>query len=213
VVHLRRHAVLLPVRITGGLAFTSYSMKLDGDETAQPNLVLLEWLKSTRGLDLDELAHPLLDDSGIAIGAVFAAIRKRLVEAELPYRLDESASLAILRFSTFQIWKDLDAHWSQLMQSPVVEHLVNRPGETFTDPAGSRALAVSASALAHSTGDSATRAKALTVGGIGSFHLGEYRRALDELQAATALYATLDDAREQGICLTWQGNGHAVLLD
>jgi hypothetical protein len=128
---------LLPVRITGGLAFTSYSMKLDGDETAQPNLVLLEWLKSTRGLDLDELAHPLLDDSGIAIGAVFAAIRKRLVEAELPYRLDESASLAILRFSTFQIWKDLDAHWAQLMQSPVVEHLVNRPGETFADPAGS----------------------------------------------------------------------------
>ena len=128
---------LLPVRITGGLAFTSYSMKLDGDETAQPNLVLLEWLKSTKGLDLDELANPLLDDSGIAIGAVFAAIRKRLVEAELPYRLDESASLAILRFSTFQIWKDLDAHWGALMQSPVVEHLVNRPGETFTDPAGS----------------------------------------------------------------------------
>jgi len=122
---------LLPVRLTGGLAFTPYAITLDGDDVAQPNLCLLQWLKTTKGLDLTELAAPSLDDTGIAIGAVLGGIRRQLLEAELPYRIDESASLAILRFSTFQIWKDLDENWRPLMQNPVVRHLVETPGETF----------------------------------------------------------------------------------
>ena len=126
---------LLPVRLTGGLAFTPYAIKLDGDDVAQPNLCLLQWLKTTKGLDLTELETPSLDDTGIAIGAVLGGIRRQLLEAELPYRIDESASLAILRFSTFQIWKDLDENWRPLMQNPVVRHLVETPGETFDDPA------------------------------------------------------------------------------
>jgi hypothetical protein len=133
---------LLPMRITGGIAFTSYGMKLDGDEIAQPNLCLLEWLKSTKGLDLDELAHPALDDNGLAITSVMASIRKRLVDAGLPYRVDETASLAILKFSTFQIWKDLDENWRELGERPVVKHLVERPGETFIDPAGTAQVAI-----------------------------------------------------------------------
>jgi len=128
---------LLPVRLTGGLAFTPYAMKLDGDDVAQPNLCLLQWLKTTKGLDLTELENPSLDDSGLAIGAVLTGIRRQLLEAELPYRIDESASLAILRFSTFQIWKDLDENWGELLSNPVVRHLVEVPGETFADPAGS----------------------------------------------------------------------------
>jgi len=127
---------LLPVRLTGGLAFTPYAMKLDGDDLAQPNLCLLQWLKTTKGLDLTELENPSIDDSGLAIGAVLTGIRRQLLEAELPYRIDESASLAILRFSTFQIWKDLDENWQPLLTNPVVRHLVETPGETFQDPAG-----------------------------------------------------------------------------
>ena len=111
-------------------------MKLDGDDIAQPNLCLLQWLKTTKGLDLTELENPSLDDSGLAIGAVLTGIRRQLLEADLPYRIDESASLAILRFSTFQIWKDLDENWRDLLSNPVVRHLVEVPGETFADPAG-----------------------------------------------------------------------------
>lgn len=127
---------LLPVRLTGGLAFTPYSMKLDGEEIAHPNLCLLQWLKTTKGLELTDLENPALDDSGLAINATFAGIRRQLLEAELPFRIDETASLAILRFSTFQIWKDLDENWEALLRNPVVRHLTETPGETFTDPAG-----------------------------------------------------------------------------
>ena len=130
---------LLPVKLKGGVAFSPYSFSLEGDDIAQPNLCLLEWLKATKGLDLTELSNPALDDSGLAISTIFSGIRKRLVDAELPYRLDETVSLAILKFSTFQIWKDLDENWRHLMTNPVVEHLVERPGETFTDAAASSA--------------------------------------------------------------------------
>jgi len=126
---------LLPVRLTGGIAFTPYAMTLDGGEIAEPNLCLLQWLKTTKGVELGELANPSLDDSGLAIGAIFAGIRRQLVDAGLPYRLDETASLAILRFSTFQVWKDLDENWEQLLGNPVVRHLVEKPGEGFADPA------------------------------------------------------------------------------
>jgi hypothetical protein len=138
---------LLPVRLTGGRTFSPYSMSLDGEEVAQPNLCLLQWLKTTRGVDLTALSSPALDDSGLAIGATLAAIRRQLIEAELPYRIDESASLAILRFSTFQIWKDLDSNWRPLMENPVVRHLVETPGETFVDPAGSGELMVDETSL------------------------------------------------------------------
>jgi hypothetical protein len=127
---------LLPVRLTGGIAFTPYAMKLDGGEIAEPNLCLLQWLKTTKGVELSELESPSLDDSGLAIGAIFSGIRRQLLEAGLPYRIDEAASLAILRFSTFQVWKDLDENWEQLMTNPVVRHLVQTPGETFAQPAG-----------------------------------------------------------------------------
>jgi hypothetical protein len=127
---------LMPVRLTGGLSFTPYFLAAEGDDLAQPNLCLLQWFDSTQGLDLSELREPAIDDSGLAIEAVFAGIRRQLAEAELPYRLEESVSLAILRFSTFQIWKDLDSNWRSLLSNPVVRHLVERPGETFVEPAG-----------------------------------------------------------------------------
>ena len=130
---------LMPVRLTGGLSFTPYFLAAEGDDLATPNLCLLQWFETTQGLDLSELREPAIDDSGLAIDAVFAGIRRQLAEAELPYRLEESVSLAILRFSTFQIWKDLDRNWRSLLSNPVVRHLVERPGETFVEPAGSGA--------------------------------------------------------------------------
>ncbi|MCL2091914.1 MAG: DUF4011 domain-containing protein [Micrococcales bacterium] len=121
---------LVPVRLKT-LAGLSYTFTADGDDLPQPNLCLLEWLKATRGFDLPELAEPPTDDSGLAVGAALAAIRQRLLDAGLPYRIDETATLGLLRFSTFQIWQDLDTHWASLLRNDVVRHLVERPGETF----------------------------------------------------------------------------------
>jgi hypothetical protein len=138
---------LMPVRLTGGLSFTPYFLAAEGDDLATPNLCLLQWFETTQGLDLSELRKPAIDDSGIAIEAVFDGIRRQLAEAELPYRLEESVSLAILRFSTFQIWKDLELNWRSLLSNPVVRHLVERPGETFVEPAGNARPQIDEAAL------------------------------------------------------------------
>lgn len=124
---------LLPVKISGGV-LTAYSFQAQEGESAIPNLCLVQWLHATKGVRLPALEQPPTDDDGLAIDAAFAELRQQLVAEKLPFRIDETASLAILKFSTFQIWRDLEANWGQLLDSPIVEHLVVRPGETFEDP-------------------------------------------------------------------------------
>ncbi|HEY0401329.1 MAG TPA: AAA domain-containing protein, partial [Blastococcus sp.] len=42
---------------------------------------------------------------------------------------------AILQFAKFRLWKDLDEHWADFAENPLVSHLVHEPTEAFTDPA------------------------------------------------------------------------------
>lgn len=124
---------IIPVRLQGNPVL-GFSIEAEDDERAVPNLCLIEWLRAVQGVRLPALEDPATDESGIAMTTVLEQLRAQLVQNRLPYRIDESVSLALLRFSTFQIWRDLDANWEQLMQAPIVEHLVRRPGETFADP-------------------------------------------------------------------------------
>ena len=58
-----------------------------------------------------------------------------LVGHGLPYRVESTADLAILQFAKFRLWKDLDEHWSDFTDNPLVAHLVHEPTEAFADPA------------------------------------------------------------------------------
>ncbi|MDR0514993.1 MAG: DUF4011 domain-containing protein [Coriobacteriaceae bacterium] len=130
---------LLPVKLSGndGMgSFLPWSIKADGEEIAQPNLCLLEWLRVTHGISLEALANPSLDEKGLALKTIFLEIRQRLLDLQAPFRIDETCTLAILKFSTFQIWHDLDMNWRFLMRNPVVAHLIERPGETFFQATG-----------------------------------------------------------------------------
>ncbi len=53
----------------------------------------------------------MLDDSGIDLDAAFQATRLALAEKGLPYRVEETADVAILQFAKFRLWKDLDENW------------------------------------------------------------------------------------------------------
>jgi len=126
---------LIPVRIEGGTGRAPYRLLVDGQELAAPNYCLIEWLRVKHDASIPQLEEPFLDDSGIDIARTLAAIKNGLVEHRLNYRVDEFASLRLLQFSTFQMWRDLGDHWVTFMENPVVEHLVNRAGEAFEDPA------------------------------------------------------------------------------
>ncbi|GAA1799530.1 DUF4011 domain-containing protein [Planosporangium flavigriseum] len=128
---------LVPVRIEGGTGRKPYFFMADGTELAEPNHCLVEWLRVKHGVEIPELSHPIVDDYGIDIAKTLAAINARLVESHLDYRIDESASLRLLHFSTFQMWRDLADHWGSFLENPVVRHLVERKTAAFDDPAGS----------------------------------------------------------------------------
>jgi hypothetical protein len=127
---------LLPVRIEGGTGRKPYVLVVDGPEIATPNYCLIEWLRVKHGVRIPELENPARDEAGIDIPKTLAAINARLADNRLNYRIDESASLRLLQFSTFQMWRDLTDHWPTFLENPVVRHLVESTGATFDDPAG-----------------------------------------------------------------------------
>jgi hypothetical protein len=127
---------LLPVRIEGGAGNKPYTILVDGDEIAAPNHCLIQWLRVNHSVRIPELESPTTDESGIDIERSFTAIKKSLVDNQLSYRIDEFASLRLLQFSTFQMWRDLTDHWETFLANSVVKHLVENPGKPFSDPAG-----------------------------------------------------------------------------
>ncbi|GAB3140784.1 DUF3320 domain-containing protein [Micromonospora sonneratiae] len=126
---------LLPVRIEGGTGRRPYGIVIDGSEVATPNYCLIEWLRVKHGVRIAELEQPALDERGIDIPRTLAAIKTRLIDNRLDYRIDEAANLRLLQFSTFQMWRDLTDHWPVFMENPVVRHLVESFGDSFDDPA------------------------------------------------------------------------------
>jgi len=124
---------LLPVKLRGG-KITPYSIRIDGEEIATPNRCLIQWLRNVHGVAFDALNEPPTDEHGIAINTALKDLREQFVEQRVPFRIEETAALAILRFSTFQIWNDLNDNWEELLENSVVNHLVHSPGETFSQP-------------------------------------------------------------------------------
>ena len=131
---LRSPLLLLPVVLTLGRRGQPPTLTLDdGGETA-PNLCLLEKMRVELGVELPALADPPVDDHGIDLAATLRAVRESLAERDLPFSVRESADLAVLNFSSFVLWRDLDRHWERFTGAPLVQHLVHTPTREFTDP-------------------------------------------------------------------------------
>ena len=138
---LRSPLVLVPVRLTTRARHGAYRIELDEAGTSTPNYCLLEKLRQVHGLTVPGLAEPVTDASGIDLDAAFRALRTALADADLPYRVEQTADLAVLAFAKFRLWKDLDDAWEELTQSPLVAHLATTPTEPFVDPAAGSANA------------------------------------------------------------------------
>lgn len=126
--------VLVPVTLSTTNRGSTYRLTIDDAGASTPNYCLLEKLRVAFGLEIPGLADPTEDASGIDLAAAFHAVRLAVVEAGLPFRVEESVHLAILQFAKYPLWKDIDEHWAVLSSNSLVKHLVDTPLEGYTDP-------------------------------------------------------------------------------
>ncbi|MGZ4539995.1 MAG: DUF4011 domain-containing protein, partial [Blastococcus sp.] len=131
---LRSPLVLIPVTLAPMGRTGSYRLTLDESGSSTPNYCLLEKLRQLHGLSVPTLTEPA-DGVALDLDTALEAMRIALVGHGLPYRVEATADLAILQFAKFRLWKDLDEHWADFAENPLVAHLVHEPTEAFTDPA------------------------------------------------------------------------------
>jgi hypothetical protein len=130
---LRSPLVLIPVTLTPLSRTGSYRLALDESGSSTPNYCLLEKLRQLHGLSIPTLTETA--DGTMDVEAALEAMRVALVGHGLPYRVEATADLAVLQFAKYRLWKDLDEHWADFAENPLVSHLVHEPTEPFRDPA------------------------------------------------------------------------------
>ena len=125
---------LVPVRLSGGRGVMRYSLTLDDSRERVPNYCLIEKLKDF-GLVVPELEEPGADGSGIDVPGALGALRTAILRGRntVGFHVEETADLALLQFSTLEMWRDLREHWPQFLERPAVAHLVTSAGSTFAD--------------------------------------------------------------------------------
>jgi hypothetical protein len=130
---LRSPLVLVPVVLTPASRDGAYRIALDEAGSSTPNYCLLEKLRQLHGVVVPTLTDAG-GEQGVSLESAMEALRVALVGHGLPYRVEPTADLAILQFAKFRLWKDLDEHWADFAENPLVAHLVHQPTEPFTDP-------------------------------------------------------------------------------
>ncbi len=124
---------LVPVVLTGRKN-QGFRIQVEDGAEAQPNFCLIEKLRQDHGLEIPVLSTPPADDSGMDVASVFEEVRRTMARSNLPFTVVPDVRLAMLQFSTLEMWRDLSEHWEDFLANPVVKHLVETPTATFVDP-------------------------------------------------------------------------------
>ena len=88
------------------------------------NECLVEWLRRTADFEPEVLRNPPTDHSGIDMARVFAELREAMAARRLPFEVVVDSRLALLEFSTLEMWRDLSDHWGELADNSVISHLL-----------------------------------------------------------------------------------------
>lgn len=128
--------LLLPITlepVRGG-----FVIRLDESDSMATNETLAIKLLDQYEIDIPKLRTPDLDDSGFDVRGLIDNVRAKIIEkGYTDWRVDEDCTIGFFDFSTYHQWKDLNDNWSSLSDSPLVKHLIEKPGQSFEDPAHS----------------------------------------------------------------------------
>ncbi|GIW72126.1 MAG: hypothetical protein KatS3mg102_1668 [Planctomycetota bacterium] len=125
----RAPLLLLPLELERQNARAGFRIRLADDE-ALFNLTLREKLAVDFGIDTRAWSELPEDAAGLDVPAVLERVRRGVLELE-GWDVLEQAALALLSFPKLVMWLDLQRRAERLRQSPLVRHLVERPGQPF----------------------------------------------------------------------------------
>jgi very-short-patch-repair endonuclease len=122
--------VLVPVSLERRSARSGFTMVLHDDEPIF-NPTLIEMLRQDFELGLGSLEQELpRDDSGLDISGVWKKVGHAI--KDIPgWELNEDVVLSMFSFAKYLMWKDLSENADHLRQSPVVQHLLDTPRDSF----------------------------------------------------------------------------------
>ncbi|WP_122223256.1 DUF4011 domain-containing protein, partial [Pseudomonas syringae group genomosp. 3] len=127
--------ILLPVKLERKSALSGVTLSLL-DEEPRFNLTLLELLRHDFELVIPGLDSELPgDESGIDVPGIWDIVR-RAVRDVPGFEVSTELVLGTFSFAKYLMWKDLNANAAQLLQSPLVKHLLE-PGEAGEGFSGS----------------------------------------------------------------------------
>lgn len=117
--------ILLPVKLERKSAVSGVMMTML-DEDPRFNLTLLELLRHDFALSISGLDGELpTDQSGIDVQGIWNTVRRAV--RDMPgFEVTQELVLGTFSFAKYLMWKDLADRSEQLMQSPVVRHLLQR---------------------------------------------------------------------------------------
>jgi len=132
---LRSPLILVPVKLERPGKSSTFRLSLDPTGESTPNFSLLEKLRRELDIDLPDIWTPATDQSGIDVEKTFKDLQAALYAKNLSnFHVEPTAHLGIFQFSKFRLWKDLNDHWEEFVQNPVVGHLALKSHEVFEDP-------------------------------------------------------------------------------
>jgi len=129
---VRSPLLVMPVRIT--LQGRGKPPLMTADATGGGTVVnqcLLQKLAQSFRLEVPKVANWRSDRTDGDIRPVLQEMRQALARENIQGGVEEDAALCLLHFGKFRMWKDLDDHWPQFMQQPVVRHFVEKAGQNF----------------------------------------------------------------------------------
>ncbi|WP_431710461.1 DUF4011 domain-containing protein [Glutamicibacter uratoxydans] len=134
--------ILVPATLTSE-ANEKFAIEMDATSTVQTNLCLLEKLRVEFGIDARELNAQGDQRDGFNVESYIKSVKDALVHTGIQFTIQRSVDLAILQFSKFQMWKDIDEHWDEISQNAVIKHILNGGNKNFVKKAGKYSLQAS----------------------------------------------------------------------
>ena len=130
---------LVPVKLELARGARAYRLRIDEGGITTPNYSMLEYMRANHGLELTWFKEDMRDAAGLDVEEGLKRLREELVERGLAARfaVEDSVGLGMLRFGKIRLWRDLEEHWEEFAENPVVRHLIPGVIQPFHDPADS----------------------------------------------------------------------------